>query len=211
MSNLLQLTHAPPDDSNDDTDTNIEDTLDVGTEKPMRKGMVFFKSGHVQEMRDCIVGSVYFCRSKCLSSYVSKKAYDTCVGLSNDSGYVRGASCNCRASAMGRCNHIAALLFALLDWSKTKIQQQACTSLLCEWNKGRKSKQAKPLHNANYDSVGLNGPPKRRKRDADEAIQFDPRPVDFRAPPAIERVNELLINLRRGLGGEKSMWENVIP
>lgn len=122
-------------ESEDDAD---EDLVDVGTEKPMRKEMVFFKSGYVQSMMNCVSeDNFYFCRCKCLSSFALKKTYNVCVSLSRKSGFVNGASCNCKASALGRRNQIAALMFAILDWtqkSKT-VDLPACTSLLCEWNK----------------------------------------------------------------------------
>lgn len=150
-----------------DDDDAAEDSLDVGTEKPMRKGIVFFKSGHVQSMMNCVSeDNCYFCKCKCLSSFAPKKTYDVCVCLSKDSGFVKGASCNCKASALGRCNHVAALLFAILDWTKKSVtgDQPACTSMLCEWNKGRKEKAPKALHHAEYESVGLNDTKRRKKR-----------------------------------------------
>ena len=173
---------------------------------------MFFKSGHVQSLMDCeSKNHLYFCRCKCLSSFAPKKTYNVCVSLSKDSGFVKGASCNCKASALGRCNHVAALLFAILDYTKKNMTDQpACTSLLCEWNKGRKEKAPKALHHAAYDSVGSTEA-KRRKKEPDETIKFDPRPTSMRSPQSAEHINNFLTSLQSSLNGEKSMWEILIP
>ena len=68
-----------------------------------------------------------------MSSYQVKVHYDV-------SGFVRDASCTCKASSMGRCNHVCGLLFALLDYTQ-KYGYTPSTSLPCEWNKGRASKK----------------------------------------------------------------------
>ena len=49
---------ATPADGSDHPDDDR--TLDVGTEKPMRKGRVYFKGGHVQKMFDCETAKFYF-------------------------------------------------------------------------------------------------------------------------------------------------------
>ena len=76
-----------------------------------------------------------------MSSFQIKVSYDVSTVLSSESGLVKDASCTCKASAMGRCNHIAGLLFALLDFTKEAGNDTSCTSLTCEWNKGRSSKK----------------------------------------------------------------------
>ena len=39
------------------------------------------------------------------------------IAISNVSGYVKNAKCDCRASDIGRCCHVAALLLKLSDFS----------------------------------------------------------------------------------------------
>ena len=48
-----------------------------------------------------------------MASFRSNVFYDVTVTLS---GFVRDASCTCVAFAMGRCSHVAALLYALVDY-----------------------------------------------------------------------------------------------
>ena len=128
-------------DSDDgcDDDCNIED---LHTAKPLRKGLKYFTSGHVQKMQDSSKSGHYFLKSKVRALYTSE-VYDVTATLSRHSGFVRDASCTCRASAMGRCSHVTGLLYALVDYIDTcdtlKVDPQSCTSLPCAWNQGRKS------------------------------------------------------------------------
>ncbi|KAL5008417.1 hypothetical protein ScPMuIL_013998 [Solemya velum] len=82
---------------------------------------------------------------------------------------VVGASCDCKASAMGRCNHVAALLFALEDFTvQFGFEGLACTSDVCKWNVGRKKKKnPKPAHELRYN----------KKSAPDRIIEHDPRPT----------------------------------
>ena len=130
------------------------------------------------------------------------------VTLSKDSGYVKDASCDCKASALGRCNHVAGLLFAFLDWSEKG--QQSCTSKLCEWNVGRKAKRPKVLHESDYPSVS-GEPVERTKKKAIETMNFDPRAPSLRIPADTSRVNRFISNLQHALKGEASMWERIVP
>ena len=128
-------------DSDDgcDDDCNIED---LHTAKPLRKGLKYFTSGHVQKMQDSSKSGHYFLKSKVQASYTSE-VYDVTATLPQHSGFVRDASCTCRASAMGRCSHATGLLYALVDYIDTcdtlKVDPQSCTSLPYAWNQGRKS------------------------------------------------------------------------
>ena len=145
---FVKPTDTPADGGDDPDDAT---TLDVGTEKPIQKGRVYFKSGHVQNMFDCETAKFFFVKWRCMASYDVNRLYHVTVTLSKDSGYVKDASCDCKASALGRCNHVASLRFALLDWSEKG--QQSCTSKMCEWNVGRKAKRPKVLHESDYPRV----------------------------------------------------------
>ncbi|VDI33276.1 Hypothetical predicted protein [Mytilus galloprovincialis] len=64
------------------------------------------------------------------------------IVVSSATGFVKDASCNCVGSSMGRCSHVAAVLFALLDYAQQfGTDQASCTSGRCEWNVGRKKKK----------------------------------------------------------------------
>ena len=135
-----QVKVTESDHSDDEQGTSGQGT-DLHTAKPLRKGKLFFTSGHVQNIKDCKskCDNFYFLKSKVLASMRKDVKYDVTCTLSTSSGFIVDASCNCKASAMGRCNHICALLFALLDYTeKHGTNPAASTSQTCSWNKGRK-------------------------------------------------------------------------
>ena len=65
------------------------------------------------------------------------------VMLSNVSGYMKHASCDCKASSLGRCAHIAAVLLKLSDTSTAEENVATpSTSKPCIWNKGKSVKRS---------------------------------------------------------------------
>ena len=51
-----------------------------------------------------------------MASYTIKTNYNIGITMASSSGKVMDAACDCKASSMGRCNHIAAVLFAIEDY-----------------------------------------------------------------------------------------------
>ena len=183
-------------DSGDD-----EDIEDLHTSKPMKKGKIYFKSGHVQNMKDCQKKDHYFVKAKVMASYKVDVFYDTTVTLSSQSGFVKDASCNCVASGMGRCNHVAALLFAILDYiERYGHEPAASTSLKCTWNVGRKRKK-----NPQKAQDSVSG----KKKKVHNIIKYDPRPPSQREPGENETKSDLLWSL--GCNNiNDSMWSTVL-
>lgn len=147
-------------------------TTDFNTTKPMMKGRQFFLSGHVKYVEDCSKNGYYFLKSKVMASYSISTTYNVSITLRNTDSTIVDASCDCKASTMGRCNHVAALLFALEDYTvQFGFDIPACTSLLCSWNVGRKrSKDPAPAHEPRY----------KKKAAPNRIINFDPRPEYFK-------------------------------
>ena len=80
----------------------------------------------------------YFVKVVVQASY-SEDDRNVSVILRGDDAFVLDASCDCKASEMGRCNHVAAVLFAVEDFTmKYGFEASACTSITCSWNVGRK-------------------------------------------------------------------------
>lgn len=185
-------------DSGDD-----EDIEDLHTSKPMKKGRIYFKSGHVQNMKDCRKNEHYFIKAKVMASYKVDVFYDTTVTLSSQSGFVKDASCNCVASGMGRCNHVAALLFAMLDYMERYGHEPAAsTSMKCTWNVGRKRKKNPQKA---QDSVKLSG----KKKKVHDIIKFDPRPPSLCEPGENGSKRDLLWSLGCYRLND-SMWNTVL-
>ncbi|KAK6169926.1 hypothetical protein SNE40_018445 [Patella caerulea] len=196
----VQFIHQTNSEDDEDDSENIED---LHTAKPMRKGKEFFRSGHVQSMKDCLKGGVYNLKAKIMASYSVDTMYDTTLQISPESGFVRDASCTCKASAMGRCNHVCALLFALEDFiEKQGEDPNTCTSVLCEWNKGRKKqKDPKRVTDASYGS--------QKKKRVDDIISHDPTPKYTRETQ--DTVNDFVHSMESGpSSSSKSMWLTLL-
>ena len=103
---------------------------------------MYFDSGHITDMQDSktVEGNHYCVRSVVLASY-RKDQYNVFVMLHEVTEKVLDTKCHCKVSAMGRCSHVSALLYAILDY-KTMFGEEniPCTSKSCAWNTGRKRK-----------------------------------------------------------------------
>ncbi|XP_021373558.1 uncharacterized protein LOC110463357 [Mizuhopecten yessoensis] len=115
--------------------------------KRQLKSKVFYKDRHVHDVQVHPVNDTCtHCLVKCkvipsLPSGNKKENPDytiwTC--LAKVSGNVLSANCNCTAGLGEACNHIGALLYALVDITDKKEDGLlACISLKCSWNNPRK-------------------------------------------------------------------------
>ncbi|CAH3175503.1 unnamed protein product, partial [Porites lobata] len=93
---------------------------------------------------------------KPLKTDESDLPHNVVVVLSLNSGAVIHASCEpCRVSSLGRCSHVVAVLFTVLDHTQKHgyVASKPCTSQECSWNKGKKrNKTPQRLSQATYDS-----------------------------------------------------------
>ena len=115
----------------------------LSTAKPLVKGFNFFKSGNVVKVSVCSRDNKSFVKSQVLPSMKKSSVYN-CYATVLQNGHVKQAYCSCPAGVDGRCNHIAATLFALEEYCKQRQKQQqgetSRTSIACTWNVPRKSK-----------------------------------------------------------------------
>ncbi|CAH3177789.1 unnamed protein product [Porites lobata] len=51
------------------------------------------------------------------------KLYRTRVSLSKQTAQVKSGACNCKAGANGRCKHIGALLYKILDFTESEVDE----------------------------------------------------------------------------------------
>ena len=72
-----------------------------------------------------------------------KKEYLVYVRLDQTSGDIVFAKCHCPAGAGGRCKHVAALLFQLLDFIELGLTEipddKTCTQELQQWHVPKKA------------------------------------------------------------------------
>lgn len=118
--------------------------------------------------------------------------YSVVLVTSLNSGAVLHAPCEpCRASSLGHCSHVVAVLFSVLDCvqNHASVLTQPCTSQQCSWNKGKKrNKNPKRVNHAKYLS-------KRAKQSALPVTEFDPRPAKYREVKT-KHINNFLNNIQ---------------
>ncbi|MEO0685993.1 MAG: hypothetical protein AAFY76_13370 [Cyanobacteria bacterium J06649_11] len=97
------------DSSESDGDTY--DNCDTVTAKPLRKGRNLLDSGFIENIQDNFVEGKndFAVRAHVQHSMKSLLPLNVIVILSSASGYVKLATCDCKASSLGRCAHVAAL------------------------------------------------------------------------------------------------------
>ena len=116
-------------------------------EKPLVKGYNFFASGNVGEvLLNCAADGAVHIRSGVLAS-MREIRYDVKCVIDGQSGLVLLASCQCPAGAGGKCNHVAALLFAMLDYVTTMRNPDCCTNKTQVWHRPKRAtkRATKPL------------------------------------------------------------------
>lgn len=186
-------------DSGMDGDVEGDDTSEEEAGQKFRafrgldKGYRFFRDGHVQGIEFHPLPddrNVCYVRATVLPSMMKDRKYTTIVCFSNREAdkhhvsSVRMARCMCPAGLAGSCNHIAGLLYALDDFVRLGLREEAakaCTEKLMAWNRPRARKvaasRARDVHlvKAEYS--------RRDKRGKKVKIPFyDPRPTNLRLP-----------------------------
>ena len=84
----------------------------IATAKPLVKGYNFFMSNHVLAMFHCKANGKHYIKSQVLPSMKKSTVY-ACFLVLSLSTHVVQSKCGCPAGVDGRCNHVAATLFAL--------------------------------------------------------------------------------------------------
>ena len=143
------------DSSEEESDENeaAEDTI---TEKPLRKGDRLWKSEFIDYVHDNEDNRDYYVPAHVHHSMKNDLPLAVHITLSKATGYVKKVTCSCKARALNRCAHVAAVLLILDDYVKTNghIVNEPSTSQPCVWNKGKKRKKnPKALHEAAYNCL----------------------------------------------------------
>lgn len=130
---------------------DVELRKKLSTEKPIMKGYNFYKSGHVRQIFSKKEGDKCFVKSQVLPSMKKGKVY-TVKAVLQSNGDIAKAVCGCPAGVDGRCNHLAATMFAIEDQWNIRAHCETsnggtetpanvpCTSQPCAWNVPTKRK-----------------------------------------------------------------------
>ena len=186
-----------------------EDDQGLGhmTDKPLKNGRKYVDSGFVHDLMDAKTNEFYFLRAHVWPSMKSDLPHNVLIVLSVASGAVMHASCEpCKVSALGRCSHVVAVLFTLLDHVEKNGStiSTPVTSKECVWNKGKKrDKNPQRLSDVKY--------PSKRKLGTIDVIDFDPRPKSRRHVEA-RHINNLIKDLQVTSQNTKypSVWETQL-
>ena len=192
-----------------DSDDDVECPEDVHTSKPFTKGKNLYRSGHVKNMQNSTQKGNFFVKANVMASY-SQVSYNSTITLSETSGTVKEGTCTCSASGMGRCAHVAALLFALEDYvTEFGTDLPTCTDKLVQWNKGRR-KNKTPAAVFDKEYPAMKKEKKRKKTSGNEILKSDPRPAPLRENNiTIEKQNEFVRDLNyTGIGD--CGWTNLL-
>ena len=193
----------------DHNQNNGEDDQGFGhmTDKPLKNGRKYVDSGFVHDLMDEKTNEFYLLRAHVWPSMKSDLPHNVLIVLSVVSGAFMHASCEpCKVSALGRCSHVVAVLFTLLDHVEKNgpTISTPVTSKECVWNKGKKrDKNPQRLSDVKY--------PSKRKLGTIDVIDFDPRPKSRRHMEA-RHINNLIKDLQVISQNTKdlSMWETQL-
>jgi len=118
----------------------VELRKQLSVEKPIVKGYNFFKSGKVLGLYTQIINDFSYIKSHVMPSYAKSGAAYTVRIIVDSSGNIQKAHCPCPAGVDGRCNHLAATLFAVEDQQRNVVKETEhnndlpCTSKPCRWS-----------------------------------------------------------------------------
>ena len=175
----------------------------TSTTKPLRKGINLVKAEFVENIHDNMTNDTYYLRAHVHHSMKSDPPLNVVIAISCISGSIKFGRCSCRASALGRCSHIAALLLHLNEFVTANGYDidTPSTSKPCSWNTGKKRKKDPK---AVYESVC-----KSFKFSNDRIISWDPRPAKFQGTVGKQETNMFLRDLSKisCKSNEISMWE----
>lgn len=174
------------------------------TDKPFCNGRKYVDSGFVHDLTDTKTDDYCYVKAHVWLSMNTDFPHNVLAVLSVKSGAIVHASCDpCKASELGRCSHVVAVLLSLVDHvhKHGTITKTLCTSQECTWNRGKKRKKTlQRLSAAKY-------PSKIEKRKI-EVIDFDPRPAKYRKVLS-GHINNFVCNLHPISADQKktAMWE----
>ena len=156
----------------------------------MMRGEQYVTSGNVKVADNAVHFKVL------LEASMKTTGYTATASLSPVSGAVRDASC--KASALSRCSHVAALLLCMSKYVGERAP--ACTDLPCKWKKGKK-KTPSSINRTVYKSD---------TEKKTNVIRFDPRPTG--SCVSSQQVNTFISDLTIATANTNctSMWVTVL-
>ena len=190
MVESISHTSSSDRNKNSDSSSSCSDDGYATTAKPFQKGQRLMESGFVENIEDNSHEGAYFMRAHVHHSMKKENALKVLIGISKRSGFVLKAECNCRASALGRCAHVAAVLLKLHDFTDKHghTVEVPSTSRPCNWDTGKKRKK---------DPTAIHVKDYSLKKKQDRLMSWDPRPQQYRIVTR-GALNRFVIDLQVG-------------
>ena len=162
------------------------DGLPVSDFKSMNTSALnLYKCGHIQKVEACICSqfSIIYLRAVCLPEMGKERVYLLEKQLDSTNFEIQGASCGYPAERGPKtsCKHVAALCYALDDYSKLQSlpDLESVTECLQTWNQPKPKKlNPLPVINLRTRKEELL-PPTKHSLDHCRS-HFDPRPAKYR-------------------------------
>ena len=188
--------------SSDSDEDNLYDNCDTVTVKPLKKGRNLLSSGFVENVQDNfdeIKHEFYVC-AHMQHSMKNMLPLNVNVVISDISGYVKVAMCDCKVSALGRCAHVAALLLKLSDAAHDKGSTIKAVHVTTRHMEGKKhDKKSQRLHEAEYSSS--------KRKPPSELYMWDLRPENKRCVKE-DDIKNLVVDLQAD--NNPSMWVTLL-
>ena len=150
------------------------------------KAFPLFKEGHIQNIEAYSILNVTYYQANCLPEMKKNTTYSIRIVLNNRTADVEYACCGCAAGRgpTGSCKHIAAMCYALEDFTRVHQVQEhvSCTSRLQTWNQPRK----RVLDAADVGDIKFVKLEYGKQKRKSVVSAYDPRPVALRHTSANE-------------------------
>jgi len=191
----------------------VECKRQISTAKPLVKGYNFYKSGHVLFISHLAENGKHYIKSQVLPS-MKKKAVYACYLVLTSIGNVLRAHCGCPAGVDGRCNHVAATMFALEQYCimRNKMNTESCSSKPCKWNVPRKrTGSVAPIAQIKFSKHDYIKKSKQKRRSA-VPLGHDVRALHQRSWPESKVENMLaLVKEYQTKSGNVVGWSHILP
>ena len=159
----------------------------VGSQKHKKLGYQMFKDkyiGKVEVKANVVKGKMScFLVKGCVNAAMKSNTYTVYVHLNQANGEVVYSNCTCAAGKGGRCKHIVALLFQIIEYKQLDLTEipdhLTCTQLLQQWHVPRKDESDEPVL---YENISFNkaiyekDAQGKKRKNSFRDLEFDPTP-----------------------------------
>ena len=142
LSKMLRVIEDSPNKKLIEASETMPDKVAPKAYTNKMQGYKLWKEGYISGVRvkpGITAGLVTLCLANAsVSASMKSVKYTVYCHINQDTAEVLYAKCNCKAGQGGCCKHIAALLYALLDFSNLGLlyvpEDVTCTQVLQKWS-----------------------------------------------------------------------------